>query len=215
MLPVMLTVDLGPDDAVHGEGRSDALSWERTARGLATMTEAFRSLENDLGAAMAITWFVRADAAVERHLGSGTAVLRMFAPLLSRAAQAGHELAWLAQLPGEMDARALDDLARIHSGFVAEAFAPKSARAGELRHDNASMAALDALGIAFDSSALPGRVRRDGGWRLDWAGTPAHPYHPSVADYRRPGEPHRRIIEIPFTTVPIRAPYDAAPLARY
>jgi hypothetical protein len=71
------------------------------------------------------------------------------------------------------------------------------------------------IGIEFDSSALPGRTKTDPGWQVDWATTPSRRYRPSVADYRVPGSPRLAICEVPLSTVSIRAPYDAAPLARY
>lgn len=203
----MLTVDLGPDDATLGAGRSASSAWDRTSDGLARLDAALGRLEAELGAAIPVTWFVRADAIVGRQFGSALGAFERFDPFLRGVQARGHELAWLAQ--------GAEGMAQTHAQLVRAGYAIESARAGELSHDNASLAALDALGVAFDSSALPGRTRGGDGWRLDWAGTPAGAYHPSCDDYRVPGAPALDLLEIPLTTVPIRAPYDAAPLARY
>jgi hypothetical protein len=50
---------------------------------------------------------------------------------------------------------------------------------------------------------------------LDWGVTPAGAYHPSVADYRVPGKPARRLLEVPMSMIQTRADYDRAPLMRY
>lgn len=45
--------------------------------------------------------------------------------------------------------------------------------------------------------------------------TPRHAYYPSVADYRVPGDPQRRILELPMSVLPIAAPYDTETVLRY
>ena len=53
-------------------------------------------------------------------------------------------------------------------------FQPRSSRIGEAFGSNDVMAALDELGIQCDSTAMPGRVRRDAERQLD-GGPPPQP----------------------------------------
>jgi hypothetical protein len=78
------------------------------------------------------------------------------------------------------------------------------------------METLERLEWSVDSSALPRPQYPWDAVRRDWSTTPRTPYRPSRADYRRPGTPARRILEIPITTVPLEAPDDTQPgILRY
>jgi hypothetical protein len=90
-------------------------------------------------------------------------------------------------------------------------------RVGEGFGSDAVASALSDLPLGADSTALPGRVKRDAERSIDWAGSPNHPYHPSRADYRRPAADGDvlPLLEVPMTTVPIRVAYDPAPVCRY
>jgi hypothetical protein len=212
ILPVCLTVDIGPARATLGTGHADAPDWDATWEGIALYREALEALQRRFATVMPTTWFVRADDAVARQFGSRTAVLQRF--LASRAAVAADETGWLPQLPMDGVIRH-DTLRPTHAEWSELAPAPRLVRMGDLFHDNESMRLLDELGIVADCSAVPGRAKSDPGWHVDWRDAPTHPYHPSCADYRRPGSPARRLLEVPMNVVPIRAPYDPAPLLRY
>jgi hypothetical protein len=70
------------------------------------------------------------------------------------------------------------------------------------------MQTIDRLGVTTDFSGVPGHYCEGMGDRgsvfhkyTDWRGTPPFPYHPSVADYRRPaieGEEELGITEVPL-----------------
>jgi hypothetical protein len=94
-------------------------------------------------------------------------------------------------------------------------FAPTTSRMGEAFGSNTAMAVLEASGLITDSTAMPGRMRHDAHRCFDWSNTPRHPYHPGLADYRSPGQPQRRLLEIPMSMAPVRADYDTTPLLRY
>jgi hypothetical protein len=214
-LPVFLTIDVGPALATLGEHLRPDADWDATLRGIDLLREGLPALADRVDAALPATWFVRADDFVARQLGSPLAMVRRF-----RDATAGwddgHELAWMPHLPDPSRAAIdLDALRRIHAAWSAELPAPECTRMGDLYHDNATMGVLDELGVRFDCTAAPGRTKFDPPWRVDWRGTPAHAYHPSCADYRVPGAPHRNLLEIPLTMLLMRTSYDPAPLARY
>jgi len=213
---VLITVDVGPAGAVSGHAHERDGDWARAARGVEVLRDALKAHEDELGSALPATWFVRADAIVARQLGDRCALVRGLAPVLDPLRAAGHEHGWMPQIYSGLDA-GVDhaDLAATHAALAGAGFAPASVRMGGCFHDDDSMAALEALGVRHDCSALPGRHKTDGGWRADWRGTPATPYRPSRADYRVPGTPARALLELPLSMVAIAAPYDAAPLARY
>lgn len=94
-------------------------------------------------------------------------------------------------------------------------FQSQVSRIGEAFGSNAVMGALDECGVRWDSTAMPGRVRVDAERSLDWQGTPAQPYRPSLYDYRQPGEPAHRLIEVPASMIQTCAEYDREPLLRY
>jgi hypothetical protein len=58
-------------------------------------------------------------------------------------------------------------------------------------------------------------VRTDDTRVFDWQPTPQEPYFPSADDYRIPGRPTRKILEVPMTMIRTRAPYDQDVVKRY
>jgi hypothetical protein len=215
-LPVFLTFDVGPDDAVLGHAHESAPAWTRTAAGLADAAALLDALAAHAGAPVAATWFVRADRHLAIDGGDALAAHAAFGDFLRVRRDRGDTIGWMPQVysarGGPPDRADLDaTCARLRdAGWDARAV-----RMGGLFHDDATMAALDRLGVEVDCSALPGRRKDDGGWRLDWTPTPDRAYHPSRGDYRVPGAPALDLVELPLSMVAIAAPYDTAPLPRY
>jgi hypothetical protein len=217
-LQVFLTADIGPADAVLGAGHETNGSWQATDSGLAVAVDVLHSIEDRFGMALPVTWFLRADALIHRQFGSRLAIFEKLSLFAQRAGRDGHEVAWMPQVYAGSRADVAidyDDLAITHAALTGAALAPRSVRMGNCFHDNRTMKLLSDLGVEIDSSAVPGRVKSDLGWRMDWEGTPRQPYRPSLSDYRRPGVPALRILEVPLSVRPIKAPYDAEPLLRY
>jgi hypothetical protein len=215
-LPVYLTVDVGPALATLRAGPAPNPDWEPTFAALPLLRDALLRLQDRLHCDVPLTWFVRADDLVERQFGSPLAILRRLEQGLDASWSAGHELAWMPQLPAT-GIRPIDHdlLPTTHAALAAALPRIDSVRMGDLYHDNRAMGLLAELGLRFDCSAVPGRTKSDPGWHVDWRGTPTHAYRPAQDDYRRPGEPHWNILEIPMTAIPMRASYDPAPLLRY
>ena len=215
-LALFLTADVGPANAVLGAGHGTRGRWEHTEDGLAVVRDVLRSVQDRLGIGLTVTWFVRADRLIERQFGERLAIFRRLSGLTDRLVREGHEIGWMPQVyagpAGEID---YEDLSVTHAALASSVPAPRSVRMGNCFHDNRTMHLLNDLGVRFDSSAMPGREKHDRGWRMDWVGTPEQAYHPSVADYRKPGAPQLDILEVPLAVRPIKAPYDAAPLLRY
>jgi hypothetical protein len=215
LLPIYLTVDVGPDDAVLGHGHHLSPAWDGTLNAVPSLCNALRRVEDELQASVPVTWFVRADKWVKRQFGHSLGVVDRFFSAWPGPFPLEHELGWMPQLPLESQTLDYDDLGsafgevkRVYPGLL-------SSRMGDCYHDNFSMAKLDALGIRFDSSALPGRAKKDGGWRFDWTRAPSIPYHPSKDDYCVSGNDARAILEIPISMMRIQATYDEHALLRY
>lgn len=88
-------------------------------------------------------------------------------------------------------------------------------RIGECVMTNQLMHAIDKSGIKIDSTALPGRRRFDENKTFDWELTRNEIYHPSKLDYRVTGKNNYSVVEVPMSTIFMRADYDLAPLKRY
>lgn len=215
-LPVFLTLDVGPDDAVLGHAHESAPAWTRTAAGLDDAAWLVDALARHAGAPVAATWFVRADARLAQAGGDALSAHVAFGDFLRERRARGDTIGWMPQAysaqGGPPDH---DDLETTCRRLREAGWDARAVRMGGCFHDDATMARLDALGVEVDCSALPGRRKDDGGWRFDWTTTPAHAFHPAQADYRVAGSPARRVLELPLSMVPVAAPYDARPLPRY
>ena len=209
-----------------GNGHETDSSWSRTEAGILVIRDAFHELEDEFGIKIPATWFVRADRIIGRQFGMSTAIFRNFSTFLHARTQDSHEIGWMPQVYEtnyapesgthlQQTEPYSTQLYEIHEDLIELGYPVNSVRMGDCYHDNQTMDAISRLGIRFDSSALPGRSKFDSGWRLDWSVTSAHPYFPSLSDYRLPGDLHHRVLEIPLTLTPIQADYDRQPLLRY
>jgi hypothetical protein len=213
---VFITFDVGPDDAVLGHAHEAAPAWRRTEAGLADAAGLLQALARHARGPVAATWFVRADHRLAEAGAAPLAAYHAFGDFLRERRARADTVGWMPQVysarggpPDYADLPATAALLR-EAGWAADVV-----RMGGCFHDDRTIEGLDALGVGVDCSALPGRRKDDRGWRLDWTGTPERAYHPSHADYRVPGTPARRLLELPLSMVPVVAPYDAAPLPRY
>jgi hypothetical protein len=171
------------------------------------------------------TWFVRADNQLSEVYGDAAWLLHEHDRMWSDLRRDGHSIGWHPHVVTHDqtgffvaetdDSRCAVALRTIYKSLSASGFPFAASRIGEAFHGNESMRALADLGITIDSTAIPGRRRDDASRRFDWSGTPNRPYRPSAADYRVHGTPALPIIEIPMTSVPVKAPYDSRPLLRY
>lgn len=216
-ITIVFTVDVD-NDGMTGANERNALAWD-------SVGEVPRIAELFERRGVTATWFVRADNQLGEVYGHAAWLLRERAPLWDALRGAGHAIGWHPHVVRRDESGAFaaetDDvrcaaaLRAIHASLAAEGFSFSAVRIGEAFHGNESMRALDELGLAVDSTAIPGRRRDDAARRFDWSGTPNAPYRPSAADYRVPGQPALSIVEVPMTAVPVQAPYDDAPLPRY
>ncbi len=226
-LRIALTFDTDADffdQSLVAGSTLPAPAWRGVAEGIPLILEHLRGIRDSGGNAARATWFVRSDNQLHELYGSHTFLLEQFASLWSGCSDAGDEIAWHPHLyrlkadawVQETDAAELRrKLIESHAAVCKAGRRPFASRIGEAYCSNEIMATLDSLGIGADSTGMPGRRRVDGQRSIDWTGTPRSPYHPSHADYRVPGAPHRNLVEIPMSIVPVRADYDADPFPRY
>ena len=212
------------DRSIGGEPSAQTPSWRGIEEGILLLDEVLGNYRDSTGARACATWYVRGDRHLAALFGSSSHLLEKYRDLWLRCVARGDEIGFHPHLyrfadgewRQETDAAALrEQLAETLAAMRAAAFEPRSSRIGEAFGSNEVMAALDQLGIQCDSTAMPGRVRRDAERQLDWGATPQHPYHPSVADYRQPGSPELRLLQVPMSMIQTKTDYDRAPLLRY
>ena len=168
------------------------------------------------------TWFVRLDGQMETLYGEADYILRHHKDQLEMLRRAGHEIGWhphcFSFVHGEWKqnteiSSVVKELIR-YTG-LAQSYGMRSVRLGWAFHHNETMRLLAERGFVADSSAIP---RPRYAWDLtekDWAVTPESAYFPSVLDYRRPGQPALKILELPMSVAPIRTSYDTERVLRY
>lgn len=188
---------------------------------IADIADGFR---DSYGNSLKVTWFIRCDYQLEATYGNCGYLLRSYNDWWEERLEKGDDLQWHAHLYScekgiwhqETDIVALArDLSIGKKSFEEHGLSPLAIRIGEAYHSNELMAFLKELGLSADCTAIPGRKRMDKEKILDWESTPNHPYCPSLADYRAPGNPSFGLWEIPMNTVSTRTTYDVVPLLRY
>lgn len=225
-LLVALTFDAEADvfDASFGGVATALPSWRGIEEGIPRIDEVLQACTAARGLVPRATWYVRCDRQIGALFGNPAHLLEKYRRCWAERVARGDEIGFHPHLyrhtnsawRQETDAVALrEQMAEALAAIRRLDFAPASSRIGEAFGSDAVMAALDEFGFRCDSTAMPGRVRRDAERQLDWGATPPRPYHPSVADYRVPGLPSRRMLEVPMSMIRTRADYDRAPLLRY
>ncbi len=153
------------------------------------------------------TWFIRIDAQIETLYGNAAYIFEKHASKIDWLKSHGHEIGWHHHAYaydgtgwGQCVDEAIicDHLKRY--GEIALKRGIDIARMGWGFHTNSTMKILDEMGFRIDSTAIP-RPQYEWNDRVcDWSNSPRYPYHPSLHDYRVPGEGHLKILEIPMTT---------------
>jgi hypothetical protein len=224
-LPWVFSVDV---DADHFDesiaGRPVVPQFRGLTEGVPWMLEVLDPYRDAGGRPPRLTWFVRVDNQLEALLGSATHLLTTYRALWEERLRRGDELAWHPHLYRRRDGRWVQDaegprlrraLRRSYQAMSDWGVRPRSSRIGEAYMHPAVFQVLEDLGVEVDSTAMPGRRRWDATRLIDWAPTPASPYYPSRCDYRVPGHPAFRTLEVPMSMATVRAAYDTAPVLRY
>lgn len=233
MLYVILCADLIPDRPFWGGDRASIRKRKLTWFGfeeIGSCLEAVRESQDSFGERGKLAGFARADEALEDILGQRDFIFRRFASALDGLDEVG----WHPQMERWEDNRWVQEtadtpwmvknLTETHA-LISQERAVKSCRMGWNFHNNGTMKALMGLGIAVDTSALPG-LKTGGGWfdRLkdryyrsktcvsDWRKAPQQPYYPREDDYQA-GDGGGPLLEIPVSVYRGKAWNPCRPLA--
>jgi hypothetical protein len=169
--------------------------------------------------------FIRADYQIRSIYGTYSELLDKNPDLIKKINDFGGELNWHVHIYKEEnnDWIQVKEEDEITEQFLRDFSEVKKiseincsiVRIGECTMNNKLMNAINNTGALIDSTALPGRIRNDEEKSFDWSVTGNHPYRPSVQDYRLPGDFHHSVMEVPMTTVNMKASYDSMPVRRY
>ena len=136
------------------------------------------------------TFFVQQDATC--------AVGSRFRDIWKTAEDRGHEIGLhIHGLTGRSDEQKSELIRRSAENMRGLGFDPVSFRAGTFSLSGSMLPMLEAIGIRFDSSVVPGLRETDkaGRERCNHIGAPHLPYHPSPGDHTQNGE--SSILELP------------------
>ena len=227
---ICFTVDLDADCYFgnilsSGSDINKAISgWVGFEKGKKRITDITDTWVDSIGNGLPITWFVRCDRQIYDKYGDYAYLLKKYDEWWQARIDAGDDIQWHAHLYRlennlwVQETRKQSLLADLRAGkkaFESFGIRPLVSRIGEAYQSNDLMLILEELGIRADSTAMPGRIRKDREKDIDWEATPNHPYHPSRSNYRIPGKDELKIWEIPMTTVKTKVSYDERPLLRY
>jgi len=172
-----------------------------------------------------ITWFIRMDRKVEVDFGSPDHLISQFIKDFREFIKYNHTIGWHPHIykfiqnkwvQNTDEEEVLEELDYLLP--FAKKYNLKIVRMGWGYMTNKVMKFLNDNGFIVDSTAIPRPKYR---WEVtikDWSITPNMFYHPSLTDYRIPGDNNHnsyKILEVPISTMPIRAPYDTDTVIRY
>ena len=166
-----------------------------------------------------ITWFPRADHAIEREMGSATALFERV-PFMEFEAL-GDEIGWHAHFYDEQGNQVIvgNEIAEEAGKVILEVkkLLPnvESSRFGRLHVTNELLEVLVELGFRQDANCLPGRKQSRENMTFDWSLSPSRPFYPGKSDYRIPGKPCFPILEMPYAMKPMQTSYDNEQVNRY
>jgi len=228
-LRIALTFDTDNDffDSSLVDENQDARSWMKwrgIEEGIPAMREFLLSFRDSSNNPPVMTWFVRVDEQLEYAYGSPAYLLERYGNMWRSYRKEGDEIAWHPHLYRrnqngwelEIDQEPLHrQMGKAYQSMLDLGYKPLSSRIGESYGSYDLMMKLDMLGISCDSTAMPGRKRKDTSRIIDWEPTPQKPYYPSKLDYRVSGEDHFNLLELPMSMVTSRTEYDKQSLKRY
>lgn len=224
---MILTFDIDNDPTSNNQipaKTENSLEWNGVEAGIPSITSKISDCEIGNGVDIKTTWFVRCDNQLKEIYGDEGYLLDKYRTIWDSLKRDNAEIAWHAHLYKrnhmswiqETDDTTLKMNLRLgYKKMVCKKCVPVSARIGESFMSDGIMSALDGFGIRIESTAMPGRVRKDEKFSIDWNETPPHPYFPSKHNYRKPGNDPMKILEVPMSMISTKVEYDKNPLSRY
>ena len=202
-IPILICIDVEPDERAFDPHHNTA--WNGFPASYELFSRFRESLQRITDAPVHFSWFLKMDPQIATTHGTAAWVAEHYRDLVQKLESAGDHLG-LHVHPWRWDERAhiwIEDYADpawvqecVHVGV--SAFKPaldrpcRSFRFGDRWMNNAAMAYLERLGIDFDltiepgqkGNAIPESFRGD---FPDATDVPLKPYHPSRADFTKPG----------------------------
>ena len=216
---IYLTFDIDQDFAPN---TSDY--YNRSKADFKTFKERFSSVIDSLNH-IPFSVFLRADNQIESIYGSYDYLLKENKIIVDKILNNNGEINWHAHLYTknnnnwflERDDEKLAELFEENYKNVRKIKNINSdiIRLGECVMNNNLMRVINSKNIKIDSSALPFRKRDDIDKFFDWKITSNKFYFPSKLDYRVQGTDNYNLIEVPLTTIKMKAPYDKESIHRY
>lgn len=163
------------------------------------------------------TWFIRIDEHIAHFFGEADYFFKKHYQKIEWLRQNEHEVGWHFHsftktdkgFTGNSNENLLEEeLKRTYE--TAKKYQINILRMGFGFHSNRTLKAVADLGMAYDSSALPGIKQNAGKTNADWSVTSQTPYFPSIEDYRVSGKKNLNVLEIPLTTVEYEDPKNRA-----
>lgn len=201
------------------EGKK-SLQWDGLAIALPQILYAIDALAVNLNTRISVTIFCRADWQIEEVMGEASWVFKKTQNVLKRLALRNVQigLEWHPHLYEKKNGKwelALNEDAQekqlldIYAKLIKAGFDVKCSRIGECFFSSTILKTLNAIGIIFDSTAFSGR---DIG-HTNWLNASPYPYSPALENFTAHGG--SKVFEIPFTMIPIKAPYEKDETLRY
>lgn len=200
---------------------AEIVTWKGVEEGIPKILSELAGYTDGDGHAIKYTWFVRCDRQLQEIFGDPAHFYRYYRELWRQRAAQGDEIAWHPHLyEHDLNARNSEEqiILDLHDCYRAARSTGSditTSRIGRSFCSNGVVRTLQNLGIKIDSTAMPGRKRKDRYNSIDWEPTPGHPYHPSKLDYRVPGADAFSLLEAPMSMIETKASYDAQPISRY
>ncbi len=219
---MVLSIDIDEDsyDKNIFKG-ADKVSWRGVEEGIPKILETLKDYQDANGRSIRYSWFVRCDRQLEGLYGDPGYLFKQYHALWNERKGEGDEIAWHFH-PYDHDyslmnneAQLVKDLKMSYLNDDFKRYGINASRIGRAFCSNAIIAELCSLGIKVDSTALPGRKRKDKVNSLDWEISSQAPFFPSGSDYRIPGKDQTDLLEIPMSMIETKASYDKEPLKRY
>ena len=218
-IPVIMCIDVEPDARqIDAHDRSD---WAGFVRAYQFFNQLRPKLESATGSPVRFSWFLRMDPQIEYAYGSPSWVVARYPEIFRELDSAGDELglhthAWRWDDPSGRwvtdhgNQEWIEHCVRVSFLAFQQAIGRpcRSFRFGDHWMNNETMRLLEELGARFDLTVEPGRKRGcypNGelftGSIPDYRSVPRRPYRPSVANFKEPGFPDSREMQvIPLST---------------
>ena len=217
---IAITVDV-EDNKLHSD-----FNYTNVINALKYSQKTIDKISETFSCEVPVTWFLRCDDTVAQALGKPEGFIECISQFIEKRLKMGDLFGihphfeinknnkWYKENRLTKQSELLERAAEGWRNFFGTY--PTFSRMGEAFMNNTISIKLDEIGIKIDSTALPGRKRKDIDFNFDWQIAPSYPYKPSVKDYRVPDSQNSlRFIELPFTMVNILGSNDSNFLKRY